>query len=781
MKKNIGRTLLLIVFILTVRVVHAQSELKTHSLSGYIHDKSNGETLPGATISVDGMNFGTAANIYGFYSISLPEDTYTYTISFIGYNKHSVTLALSADTIIDFELERAIQDLDEVEIKGEGVNKNISSNQMSVNTIDSKSIKEIPALMGEVDLIRALQLLPGVKFVAEGSSGMSVRGGGPDQNLLLLDEASVYNAGHLMGFFSVFNNDAVKSVSLYKGDLPARFGGRLSSLVDIRMKDGNTKEFHGNGGIGLISSRLMLEGPVVREKASFMVSGRRSYADLFLRLSSDEQINSNILYFYDLNAKMNVHINAKNHLYLSGYLGRDVFKSDFFGMDWGNTTGTIRWNHIFQKKLFSNFTFVASRFNYNMASTFQEENGFVWKSDLTDYNLKGDFTWFYNTKNTITFGFSGLYHNFFPGIIEGTGSEAFIGKYELDNNYALESGVYVSNEQKLGSLVTLKYGLRLSVFNNIGTSTLYHFDAEGEVIDSTLYRMGEFFNTFNGLEPRLGIVFQLNEISSFKASYSRNFQYIQQAQNSTAGSPLNIWFPASPNVKPQRSDQFALGYFRNFREGLFETSIEAYYKYTDDAVDFKDHADLLLNKYLEAEVVSGTGYGYGLELMVRKTRGKINGWVSYTYSRSFIKIASVSSDPYPAPYDRPHDLSIILNYQLSKRIQVAATWVYNTGNPVTFPTGRYIYANGVVPVYSNRNAYRMPDYHRMDLSFTYTAKQNPKRKWNTEYNVSLYNAYNRKNPWVINFRSDPNDPSITYAEMTYLFGIIPSFTFNFKF
>ncbi len=760
--------------------IHGQN-IKKNSLSGYIYDHSNGESLPGATVFVEGQNLGTAANVYGFFSMSLPPNNYQVTISFVGYADKSFKVNLFSDTTLTVELESATEKLDEVEITGKGANDNIKNTQMSVNTIDSKSIKQIPALLGEVDLVRALQMLPGVKFVAEGSSGMSVRGGGPDQNLLLLDEASVYNAGHLMGFFSVFNNDAVKSVTLYKGDLPAKFGGRLSSLIDVRMKDGNNKEFHGNGGIGLISSRLMLEGPIVKNKASFMVSGRRSYADLFLRLSSDEDINSNILYFYDLNMKVNYHINNNNHVFISGYLGRDVFKSDFFGMDWGNTTGTVRWNHIFGEKLFSNFTFVASRFNYKMGSSFQEQNSFEWRSDLTDYNLKGDFTWYVNPSNTVTFGFSSLYHNFFPGVIEGSGSEAFVERYAIEHQHALESGLYVSNDQKIGSLFTLKYGLRFSIFNNVGPGTVYDYDNEGVPMDSTVYKSGDLFNTYTGLEPRIGLVFHLNEVSSIKASYSRNYQYMQQAQNSTAGSPLNIWFPASPNVKPQQGDQYALGYFRNLKEGMFETSVEVYYKHINNAVDFKDHAELLLNRYLEGEIVSGTGYGYGLELMVRKTRGKLNGWTSYTYSRSFKQIDEISKDPYPAPYDRPHDFSIVINYQVKPRIYLAATWIYNTGNPVTFPTGRYIYANGVVPVYSNRNAYRMPDYHRLDLSFTYKAKQNPKRKWNTEYNVSLYNAYNRKNPWVINFQSDPNDPTITYAEMTYLFGIIPSFTFNFKF
>ena len=752
------------------------------SLSGYITDKSNGEYLPGATVFVTNLKKGSASNIYGYYSISLKPDKYTVVYSYIGYADVTIEIDLIVDTTINIELNPTTKKLDEIEITGEAINENITSSQMSVNKIDSKTIKSIPALMGEVDLVRALQLLPGVKFAAEGSSGISVRGGSPDQNLILLDEANVYNAGHLMGFFSVFNNDAVKSVELYKGDLPAKYGGRLASLVDIRMKEGNTKEFHGNGGIGLISSRLMLEGPIVKDKASFMVAGRRSYADLFLLFSKDEEIKGNTLYFYDLNGKVNYRINQNNHIFFSGYYGKDVFKSDFFKMSWGNATGTLRWNHIFHEKLFSNFTFVINRFNYNIGFNDNGPQSFLWQSSLTDYNLKGDFSWYANTNNKVTFGFSSMFHNFFPGIIEGQSEDSFIGKYSLPDNYALESAVYISNEQKIGTRFTIKYGLRFSIFNNIGPDTTYHYNEEGSVIDSTVNTKGDFYNTYMGLEPRLGIVFQLSEISSLKASYSRNYQYIQQAQNSVAGSPLNIWFPASPNVKPQIGDQIAAGYFRNFKEGMFETSVEAYYKIISDAVDFKDHANLLLNKYLEGELLFGGGYGYGLEFMVKKNFGKLTGWTSYTWSRTFREIEGINSgEPYSSPYDRPHDFSIVMNYDLNQRISFGLSWVYLTGQPVTFPVGRFEYGNINVPTYSERNSYRLPDYHRMDFSFTWKDKTNPERRWHNEFNISFYNLYNRKNPWVINFQTDPNDPTVTYAEMTYLFGIIPSFTWNFSF
>ncbi len=779
--KLLSTFLAITILLLTCLLSHA-SESKTITLNGYIADASNGESLPGATILIKELNIGTVSNSYGFYSISIEPQDYTVVYSFLGYSDKAFTINLIADTTINIELHVSRQQLNEVVISEQAKNANITSTQMSVNKISSKTIQSIPALMGEVDLIKALQLLPGVKFVAEGASGLSVRGGSPDQNLIILDEATVYNAGHLMGFFSVFNNDAVKSVELFKGDLPAKYGGRLASMIDVRMKDGNIKEFHGNGGIGLISSRLMLEGPIAKNKASYMIAGRRSYADVFLRLSSDENIRKNILYFYDLNAKVNYNINNKNHVFMSGYFGRDVFKNGSFGMKWGNSTGTVRWNHIFHDKLFSNFTFIASKFKYNLGVPEGNENAFDWRSSLTDLNLKGDFTWYLNTNNTITFGVSTMHHNFFPGLIEGYGEESFISKYELPNSYALESAVYVCNEQKLGSILVLKYGLRFSMFNNIGPGTIFNYDNEGNAIDSTNYSKNDFYNTYSGFEPRIGLMFLLNETSSIKTSYSKNIQYIQQAQNSTAGSPFHIWFPASPNVLPQVGHQVALGYFKNFKEGMFETSVEGYYKITKDAIDFRNHADLLLNKHIEGELLSGKGWSYGIEFMVKKTTGKLSGWASYTYSTSMRKIDGINfNDPYPAPYDRPNDISIVANYRLNNKISFGATWVYSTGQPVTFPVGRFEYNNTIIPVYTTRNSYRMPDYHRLDLSFTYTPNDNPNTKWISEFNVSIYNVYNRKNPYMISFQSEINNPSATYAEMTYLFGIIPSFTYNFKF
>lgn len=771
---------ILLLFSLSV----SAGELKGNfTISGYISDSTSGESLPGATVIVSGINNGTVANGYGFYSITLPAGGYTLKYSYVGYAGLMLDISLNNDTTVNIELNPSAEKLNEVEITGQALNENVTSSQMSVNTITSQTIKEIPSLMGEVDLIKALQLLPGVKFVAEGTSGFSVRGSSPDQNLILLDEATIYNAGHLMGFFSVFNNDAVTSVQLYKGDLPARYGGRIASLVDIRMKEGNRKKFHGQGGIGIISSRLTLEGPIVKNKASFMVAGRRTYADLFLKLSNDESLKNSALYFYDLNAKVNWDINQNNRVFISGYFGKDVFKgSSQFKMDWGNTTGTLRWNHLFNKKLFSNFTFVASKFDYDLGIPEGNLQAFLWQSAIRDYNLKGDFSWFPNANNTVTFGFTSTYHDFFPGIFEGLGEEATFGKYFIPDKYSLESAVYISNQQSIGPLFTIKYGLRVSMFNNIGIDTVYQYNNSGTVIDSAAYPAGAFYNTYFNLEPRIGIVFKITENSSLKASYSRNVQYLQQASNSTAGSPFNIWFTSSPNVKPQIGDQIAAGYFRNFKESMFETSAEVYYKFIKDAVDFRDHADLLLNKYIEGEILEGRGYGYGIELMAKKTRGKFTGWVSYTWSRVFKEIEGINhGDLYPASYDRPNDFSIIVNYNVTRTISLALNWIYLTGQPVTFPVGKYKYLNNSVPVYSERNSYRFPDYHRLDLSFTWQQKANPKKRWRNSVNVSVYNVYNRKNPWMINFLNDPDHPNETYAEMIYLFGIIPSITYNFSF
>lgn len=776
--RNLG---FLVLFLLSLAGNLQAQRADSFTISGQIKDGNTGELLPGATIYVKELKTGSISNSYGFYSLTLPGGNYQIVYSFVGYQSRPLVLSFTHDTLINVEMASVSSRLQEVEIKSASAHENIRSAQMSVTKMSMKNIAEIPSFMGEVDLVKALQLLPGVKFVAEGSSGMSVRGGGPDQNLILLDGATVYNAGHLMGFFSVFNPDAVQSVKLYKGDMPAAYGGRLSSLVEVRMKEGNNKAFHGQGGIGLISSRLLFEGPIIKNKASFMVSGRRTYADLFLKLSHNKKLKQNRLYFYDLNTKLNFSLNANNHFYLSGYFGKDVFKNDFFQMDWGNATGTLRWNHIFNDKLFSNTSFVGSRFNYNLGLAEDNPRAFLWQSALTDFMVKDNFDWFVNPQNKLNFGFSVIYHDFFPGKVAGTGTEAVINEYRLSDNYALESAIYVSNQQKAGRF-TLKYGIRFSIFNNLGPATIFHYNKEFVVTDSTVYSSNFFFNTYWGVEPRLGLVFRLDESSSLKVSYVRNFQYVQQAQNSTAGNPMDIWFPANPNIKPQIGDQVAAGYYKDFKEGMFFFSVESYYKWLHNAIDFKDHAELLLNKYLDGELRIGRGYSYGVEFMLKKNSGKLTGWASYTYSRSMRVIPEINKGKaYPSPYDRPNDFSLTLSYKINTALRLGMSWVYLSGQPVTFPVSRFQYSNTIVPVYSGRNTYRLTDYHRLDLSLIWDMHSKKPKKCHQQLNFSIYNVYNRKNPWVINFRNDPDVPNSTYAEMTYLFGIVPTVTYNFKF
>jgi len=755
---------------------------KKFTVSGRITDQSNGEALIGATVYVKELKTGTASDLYGNYSLSLPEGEYTLAFSFVGYRTIDRKISLSANLVLKIELRPNAEVLDEVEISSEKQDKNVSEAEMSVFKMDIKTIQKIPSLMGEVDLIKAIQLMPGVQSVSEGGSGFSVRGGAPDQNLIQLDEATVYNASHLMGFFSVFNNDAIRDVTLYKGDIPAQYGGRLASVLDVRMKEGNNKHYEVTGGIGLIASRLTVEGPILKDRLSFIVSARRTYADLFLALSKNEDLKGNKLYFYDLNAKMNYRIGEKDHLFLSGYFGRDVFKNGFAKTNWGNGTGTLRWNHIFNSKLFGNFTTVYSDYRYFLGTPDGTTTSFEWNASLRDVGIKGDFDWYLNTSSTVRFGISSIYHMINPGIAQGVGSETVVNTVAVPKNYSLETAIYAGNEQKAGKHWTFKYGIRASMFQNIGPGTVFSFDSAGTATDSIIYPTGEFYNTYAGIEPRIGILYSINSKASVKTSYSRTIQYLQLAQNTTVGTPLDIWFPASPNVHPQTCDQVALGYFRNFRKNTIETSVEGYYKYMNHVIDFRDHAVLLMNNKLEGEILDGTGYSYGMEFLVRLNEKKLTGWVSYTYSRSYRVIPGINDgNRYPAPYDKPNSVNIVASYQIHKRLSASASWVYATGNPVTFPTGRAEIGGKIIPIYSDRNAYRYEDYHRLDLSVIFYSKERAENKFTWDLNFSVYNVYNRHNTWTINFVQDSQQPDVTYAEKVYLFGIIPSITFNFHF
>jgi hypothetical protein len=770
------------IFLISTVLLAEEVAAKKFSISGYVRDASNGEELIGSTILVKELTVGTASNLYGYYSLSLPPGNYTLVYSFLGYRSVEKKINLNGNISLSVELVEDQTMLQEVVISSEKPNYNVTKAEMSATRLDIKTIQRMPALMGEVDIIKAIQLLPGVQSTTEGTSGFSVRGGAMDQNLILLDEATVYNASHLMGFFSVFNNDAIKDVKLYKGDIPASSGGRLSSLLDVRMKEGNSKNFAGMGGVGTISSRLTLEGPIFSEATSFIASGRRTYADVFLPFAANESVRDNQLYFYDLNLKINHRFNDNNRFFLSGYFGRDIFRNEFAGFGFGNQTLTGRWNHLISPKLFLNTSAIYSRYDYYLGGGSGEPSGFVWRSNMEDYSLKMDFNYFLNSSNTLRFGGQTIYHALSPGRAKGEGEESILGEIIIPDNFSLEHGLYAQNEQNIGTRLTLKYGLRFSAFQNVGTAKVFDYNDKYESIGFTEYAKGDFFNTYANLEPRLGITFAFDSKQSVKGSYSRTVQYIQQASNSAAGTPLDIWFSASPNVKPQLSDQLAVGYFRNFFDNAIETSVEVYYKTMSNVVDFKEFANMLLNEQLEGELRMGTAESYGLEMMAQLTKGKLNGWISYTYSRAFRNIDGVNGGrPYPAPYDKPHDVSIVANYDINDKLSISANWVYATGIPATFPAGRYEIMGTIIPLYTDRNSYRYPDYHRMDLALSYRPRINSSKKWQGEWNLSIYNAYNRKNAWAINFVQDDANPNITYAERTYLFSILPAVTYNFKF
>ena len=761
-------------------IVHAAvfAQGQKFTVSGNVRDADDGEDLIGVSIAVvQAGNRGTTTSSYGFYSISLPEGKYALRFSYIGYAVWEVEVDLTADSRLNVALKTDVKQLEEVVVSARSRNVNVSSPEMGVDRISAATIKKIPVLMGEVDVIKAIQLLPGVQATSEGSSGFSVRGGGYDQNLILLDEAPVYSPSHLMGFFSVFNNDAVKDVTLYKGDIPAAYGGRLASVMDIRSKDGNSRRFSGTGGIGLIASRLTLEGPIVGDKSSFIVSGRRTYADLFLKLANSPDLQNTDLYFYDLNAKLSYRLNDNNRLFLSGYLGRDNLSTDYMGMSFGNKTATLRWNHIFSPRLFSNFTLLGSAYSYALGNSAGASLMQEWKSKMRDYALKADFSYHPNLRNHIKFGYNVMHHTLVPS--EGGGGIA--GQIRQPEEYALEHAAYLSNEMKATDRLILKYGLRYSLFQNISNGGAVDYLNHYEVESIRSHRKGAVYHYQHRLEPRAGITYLFNGESSLKAACSRTVQYLQLASNSAAGSPLDVWFQASQSVKPQLSDQLSAGYFRNFAADSYEFSAELFYKDMKDVVDFKDHAELLGNENLERELRFGKGRAYGLELMLRKNAGKLTGWASYTFANSRRRIDEISgSSWYRSPYDKPHNVSIVAGYELSRKWSFGTNWVYASGTPVTYPTGKYLIEGSYMPCYSGRNEYRYPAYHRLDLSATVKLSK-PGKKLQSELSFSLYNAYGRKNPWTVVFTHDSEQPDLTYAEKMYLFTFIPSITWNFNF
>jgi hypothetical protein len=753
-----------------------------YTLSGTISDSETGEALIGAVAYIAAEEAGVSTNSYGFYSIKVKKGVYKVAFSYLGYETKNLEIDIKSDKKLNIELKPSTQKLEEVVVVGQKKDKNVTSIEMSVNTLPLKTIKSLPSFMGEVDILKSIQMLPGVQNVSEGSTGFSVRGGDVDQNLILLDEATVYNAGHLMGFFSVFNNDVIKDVKLYKGNIPAYSGGRLSSLLDVRMKEGNNKKYEAKGGIGTIASRLTIEGPIVKDKGSFLISGRRTYADLFIPLMNNDDLKDSKLYFYDLNTKLNYKINDNNRVYMSGYFGRDVFGSSFASMGFGNQTYTTRWNHIFNQNLFANLSFIHSVYDYEMGFKTEDKTmGVDINSKIKDYTGKLDFTHYAMNKLKLKYGVSATYHRFNPGYLENTGTNQIFDNKDIHNQNSMEYALYLSGDYEIVKNLKATIGLRYSIFQNIGKGTVYQYDDNYESNVSVSYPSGEVFNTYSGAEPRIGVNYTINNQNSVKASYSRTMQYLQLARNSNGGSPLDIWFTASPNVKPQISDQWAVGYFRNMFDNKLELSTEVFYKNMKNTIDFKDHAQLVLNNKLEGELRVGDSYSYGFEFMGTYTSNKITGWVSYTYSKARRKIPELNNGKeYNSPFDKPHVLNIAANWNVTNRLSVGLTWVYNTGAPVTLPNQRFEVDNTILPVYGSKNSERLPDYHRMDLSVTLKSK--PKRRFQSEWNFSLYNLYGRKNAYSISFKpSDKNEAHTVYAYKTYLFTFVPSITYNFKF
>lgn len=763
-------------YVVLLFCMHTVMGQQNYTISGNIKDSNTGEDLIGATITVQEIpGKGSATNAYGFYSLTLPSGHYQVTAQFIGYQSQIQQIDLKASLKLDFSLIEKTNQLDEVVVTSQRKNENVTKIQTGMQKLDIKDIKTIPVLFGEKDVLKTIQLLPGIKAAGEGSSGFNVRGGASDQNLILLDEAAVYNASHLMGFFSVFNSDAIKDVSVYKGNEPAEYGGRLASVLDIKMKDGNDKKFSVNGGIGLISSRLTVEGPIVKDKGSFVISARRTYADMFLKLSSDTSLNSTKLYFYDVNAKANYKINDKNRVFLSGYFGKDAIGINSFGINWGNATGTIRWNHLFTDRLFSNTSLIFSNYNYNINAKMGDEMNII--SRIQDYGIKQDFQLFSGKDYTLKFGFNSIYHKIIPGAITTKGD---LDMKSLTNKYSWENAVYISHQLNLSKKLSAEYGLRLTAFSLMGPGAFYKYDINGNTMDTSKYSSGTFIKTYVNLEPRLTFNYVLNPQNSLKAAYARNVQNLHLLSNSTSGNPTDLWIPSSNNVKPEIADQLSVGYYRNFSDNLFEFSAEAYYKNMQNQIDYKNGAELNFNENVESQILFGKGCAYGMELFLKKKQGKFNGWISYTLSRTERKFDGINNGKfYPAKQDKTHDISIVGVYDVNNKWTLSATWVYNTGNAVTYPSGKYEIDGKTMMLYTERNASRMPAYHRLDVGATWIRKKT--EKFESSWSFSVYNFYGRDNAYTITFHDSETNSNQTETVLTSLFRFIPSFTYNFKF
>ena len=772
------KTHLTLIIVLCALLGQAQSSLK-----GVIKDSKTGETLIGATVYSSKHKVGSTTNIDGGYELKLPAGQHQLEVSFIGYQSKTVKVALHGNQTLNITLQSASTTLGEVVVTDKVQSANVEDMKMSSEVLSIKTIKEIPAFMGEVDVLKAIQALPGVQSGGEGTTGYFVRGGSADQNLVLLDGATVYSPSHLMGFFSVFNADVIKEAELFKGGVPAQYGGRSASLLDIKLRNGDNEKFHGNGGLGLIASRLSLEGPIQKGKSSFLVAGRRTYADVFTRMSNKPDLKNSVMYFYDLNGRLNFRLSEKDVLTLSGYYGDDVLKNkEQLSWNWGNRTATANWKHSFSNKLFADISALYSDFNYTLGVNSTANSQLEWKARINDETLRADFTYLAHSRYSFKIGAAAIYHTIHPGNISITGSEMETS-FDLETQRALESSAYLSSTVKVNDKFTIDAGLRYSLFQNIGGTVNEYQDNTNEPLSSTEYNEGEFHGTQGGFEPRLSIRHMLGTSSSIKMSYNRMMQYLQLASNSTTGTPLDIYFPASENIKPQIADQIALGYFKNFNDNNYELSAEVYYKYMQNQIDFKDNANLVLNEHLENEVLSGDGQAYGLELMLKKTQGKLTGWISYTLSHTERTIEGINDDKaYLPTQDRPHAINIVSSYQIKPRLQFGAAWTYSSGAPISLPTSSYEYDGVVVPVYDEKNGYRLPDSHRLDVSFTLDGKKKPGRKWEYSWNFSIYNLYARQNPFSIQVRQNADNRKQTEAVQTSLVGtMVPAITLNFKF
>jgi hypothetical protein len=751
-----------------------------YTISGVIRSQKTGESIIGATVRVVGMPQGTSSNEYGFYSLTLPKGAYQLAISAVGQKSVVKDVVLHQDTKLNILLEDGEQELQSVNIiaKAPG-GRDLESTQMGAEKLSVRETKNVPVLLGEHDIIKTMQLLPGIKSAGDGGGGFYVRGGSADQNLILLDEAPVYNAMHLLGFFSTFNSDAIKNVTIYKAGMPVQYGGRLSSVLDVKMNDGNNQNYGVSGGIGLIASRINVEGPIQKDKSSFLISARRTYIDAFLKLSKDTNVNRTSLYFYDLNAKANYILGDKDRLYLSGYFGKDVLSPDnTTGINWGNATGTLRWNHLFSNKLFSNTSVIFSNYNYKIKAQ-QAASNFTVFSQIRDWNVKEDLQWYADEKNTISFGVNSIYHTIKPGEISATGNSGVISQ-TLQSQFSLENAVYASDSWKATSIFSLTYGVRLSAFSILGPGDFYMLNADGNITATRHYTQGQVVKTYINPEPRIAATLQVNDMASVKASYVRNVQNLHLISNSTSASPTDKWVASTNLIKPEISDQFSVGYYKDLSDHKYELTVESYYKSMDNQIDYRNGADIFTNQPIETQLLYGKGRAYGIEFLIKKKTGRLTGWLSYTLSKTQRKIDGINDNNwYNARQDRTHDIALVTMYQLSSKWTLSANWVFSTGDAVTFPSGKYQVDGTNFYYYTERNAYRMPSYQRLDLGATRLLKQT--KKFSSELNFSIYNAYGYANAYRIYFRDSKTDPSRTEAVKTTLFKFVPSVTYNFKF